>query len=250
MVKLLRKETEPLGLDGKIRQFSEDCHIIISFRCAALMMRAGNFPSGAAAPTAIDAYHRSRVISKDIYSAPNGAMHWWDIGSAGHVAMAMPNGWAMMASCHIEQSWGDCIGTTPVADYTKTTGATYLGWSYDYCGAEIADVHSNNPTSNIPQSNTASTGVPDTYYYMRQQRYASLYGYTGPIDGILGKNSWAGTQRGLRNYGYTGPDDGVPGVNTYKAMQRLAAQWGYTGPVDGELGPNSYKGICRYFNTL
>ena len=40
---------------------------------------------------------------------------------------------------------------------------------------------------------------------------ASHHGYTGPIDGVLGKNSWAGTQRGLADYGYTGPADGVPG---------------------------------------
>lgn len=219
-------------------------------RCASLMWRAGNLPESAAAPSAIEAYYRSTVISKDIGSAPNGAFHWWDIGQDGHVAMAMPGGWAMMASCHVEQSWGDCIGTTSVSTYTQTTGAVYLGWSYDYSGAEIADVHNNNPTNDIPKSNTESTGVPDTYYYMRQQLYASFYGYTGPIDGVLGENSWAGTQRGLRDYGYTGPDDGIPGVNTYKAMQRLAANWGYTGPIDGELGPNSYKGICRYFNTL
>ncbi len=79
---------------------------------------------------------------------------------------------------------------------------------------------------------------------------ASFYGYTGPIDGVLGTASWAGTQRGLRNYGYTGPDDGVPGTNTYKAMQKMASFWGYTGPQDGALGTNSYAGIARYFNTL
>jgi hypothetical protein len=220
--------------------------------CASLMFRAGNLPESSACPSAIDAYHRSKVVSGDYMSAPNGAFHWWDIGSDGHVAMAMPGGWAMMASCHIQQSWGDCIGTTPVGTYTATTGATYLGWSYDYSGAEIADVH-NQPgpsPSGIPQSSTASSGVPDTAYYQRQQVYASKYGYTGPVDGVLGPNSWAGTQRGLKNWGYTGPDDGVPGTNTYMAMQRLAAAYGYTGPIDGELGPNSYRGLARYFNTL
>lgn len=113
--------------------------------CVSLMWRAGNLPESSACPSAIDAYHRSSVVSYDYMSAPNGAFHWWDIGSDGHVAMAMPNGWSMMASCHVEQSWGDCIGTTPVRDYTATTGARYLGWSYDYAGAEIADVHHDNP---------------------------------------------------------------------------------------------------------
>lgn len=221
--------------------------------CASLMWRAGNLPESSACPSAIDAYYRSKIISSNYMNAPNGAFHWWDIGSDGHVAMAMPGGWSMMASCHVEVSWGDCIGSTPVGDYTATTGARYLGWSYDYAGAEIADVHNPQPgplPSGIPQSNTVNTGVPDSAYYQRQQLYAAMYGYTGPIDGVLGPNSWAGTQRGLRNWGYTGPDDGDPGTYTYMAMQRLAAAYGYTGPIDGELGPNSYKGLTRYFNTL
>ncbi|RYH16047.1 hypothetical protein EON65_30730 [archaeon] len=218
--------------------------------CASLMWRSGNLPEASACPSAIECYYRSHIISHDVMSAPSGAYHWWDIGSDGHVAMATTNGWAMMASCHVTESWGNCIGVTSVSSYTSSVGATYLGWSYDYAGAEIADVHSNTPSNTIPQSNTVNTGTPDSAYYMRQQVYASHYGYTGPIDGVLGQNSWAGTQRGLRNYGYTGPDDGVPGTNTYMAMQRLASHWGYTGPIDGELGPNSYKGLARYFNTL
>lgn len=144
--------------------------------CASLMWRAGNLPESSACPSAIDAYHKSRIVSTSYSTAPNGAFHWWDIGADGHVAMAMPNGWAMMASCHVQESWGDCIGSASVSDYTRTTGATYLGWSYDYDGAEIADVH-NQPgpsPSNVPQSSTASSGVPDTYYYMRQQLYVSI----------------------------------------------------------------------------
>ena len=161
--------------------------------CASLMWRSGHLPESADCPSAIDCYYRSHIVSHDYMSAPSGAFHWWDIGSYGHVAMATVNGWAMMASCHIQESWGDCIGTTPVSAYTSTTGAKYLGWSYDYNSAEIADVHGNTPNpSSIPRSATQETGVPDSYYYMRQQKYASFYGYTGPIDGVLGTNSWAG----------------------------------------------------------
>ncbi len=241
------------------------------------MVRAGNLPSSAVCPTAIAAYHKSKIISKDVSSAPSGAFHYWDIGTAGHVAMATTNGWAMMASCHITESWGDCIGVTSVNTYSATTGAKYLGWSYDYAGAEIADVHKPVPPgptpSNLPRTTTEENGVPGPNYYARQQYYVSLlihtfthvaiyltfgaishqaskYGYTGPINGVLGPNSWAGTQRGMRNYGYTGPDNGIPGVNTYMAMQRLAAQHGYTGPINGILGENSYKGIAKYLNTL
>ena len=222
--------------------------------CARLMWMAGRLPESADCPSAKVAYERSNVVSMDSYSAPPGAFHYWDIGEYGHVAMAMPNGWAMMASCHIIESWGSCIGTTPVDTYTSQTGARYLGWAFDYAGAEIQDVHNNKPPaptpSGVPLSQTSSTGVPDNAYYKRQQMWASRFGYQGPVDGVLGENSWAGTQRGLRQYGYDGPDDGVPGINTYMAMQRLAAQHGYSGPVDGELGPNSYRGLATFFNEL
>jgi hypothetical protein len=138
------------------------------------MWRAGNLPDSSACPSAIDAYHKSTIISTNIASAPSGAFHWWDIGADGHVAMATDNGWAMMASCHVTESWGNCIGATSVAGYTSATGARYLGWSYDYDKAEIADVHKPVPPSpGVPRTSTQETGVPDTNYYKRQQIYVS-----------------------------------------------------------------------------
>jgi hypothetical protein len=143
-------------------------------RCASLMWRAGNLPESSACPSAIDAYHKSTIISTNIASAPSGAFHWWDIGADGHVTMATDNGWAMMASCHVTESWGNCIGATSVAGYTSATGARYLGWSYDYDKAEIADVHKPVPPSpGVPRTSTQETGVPDTNYYKRQQIYVS-----------------------------------------------------------------------------
>jgi len=221
--------------------------------CAALMFRAGNLPQSSACPSAIDAYHKSKIISLSANSAPSGAFHYWSIGEYGHVAMATTDGWAMMASCHITESWGECIGVTPVATYTSTTGAKYLGWSYDYAGAEIADVHHGptpTPTSDLPRTTTAENGIPGTNYYHRQQLWASYHGYTGPINGVLGPNSWEGTQRGLQAWGYTGPVNGIPGTNTYMAMQRLASHYGYTGPINGVLGTNSYMGFAKFLNTL
>eukprot|EP01034_Spumella_vulgaris_P021436 gene21436-27467_t len=224
--------------------------------CGALMVRAGNLPSGSVCPTAIDAYHKSTIISTTATSAPPGAFHYWSIGSAGHVAMSMGSGKAFMASCHITDSWGDCIGSNTVSGYSSTTGAKYLGWAYDYAKAEISDVRKPNPPgptptpSGLPRTTCEENGIPGTNYYARQQYWASKYGYTGPINGVLGVNSWIGTQKGLVQYGYTGPQNGIPGVNTYMAMQRLASKYGYTGPVNGVLGENSYKGLAKYFNTL
>jgi hypothetical protein len=227
--------------------------------CASLMWRAGALPESAARDTAYDAYLASSIVSEDCNMAPAGAFHWWKIGADGHVAMAIDTaGWALMASTHVQELWGEAIGIASVSTYSSSTGAEYLGWSYDFAGAEIADVH-HNPVppgpgpgpSPIPHTTTAQDGIPGTIYYMRQQLFASKYGYQGPLDGALGPESWAGTQRGLAAIaGYQGPDDGVPGPNTYEAMQRVAAKYGYQGPIDGELGPNSYRGFATFLNTL
>lgn len=141
------------------------------------MWRSGNLPESAACPSAIDAYHKSTIISHDVGSAPSGAYHWWDIGADGHVAMATSSGWAMMASCHVTESWGNCIGATSVSGYTSATGAKYLGWSYDYNKAEIADVHkpAPNPDTTIPRSTTEDDGIPGFVYYERQQLYVSKF---------------------------------------------------------------------------
>jgi len=69
---------------------------------------------------------------------------------------------------------------------------------------------------------------------------ASHHGYSGPIDGVLGTQSWAGTQRGLADYSYTGPADVVPGTNTHKAMQRLTSHW----PRRRCVGPQLLQGGC------
>ncbi|GAA1360526.1 cutinase family protein [Catellatospora chokoriensis] len=92
-------------------------------------------------------------------------------------------------------------------------------------------------------SGGGSTPVPTLSDGVILQEIAQAGGYTGPVDGIPGVNTWLGTQQVMTGYGYTGPIDGAPGTNTYAAMQRLAQQGGYTGPVDGALGVNSWKGL-------
>ncbi len=225
--------------------------------CAALMVRFGGYSRYA--PSAISAYGMSSIVGHDPSAAPVGAYHWWDIGRYGHVGIDLLGGGTtvFMASSHLADSWGTAIGVNSVPGYNAASGARYLGWSTDYIGQHQpggGGAACTTPTlpegCPVPSSNTATSGSPDAWFWMRLQMYAALNGYTGPIDGVLGVQSWAGVQRGMRDYGYTGPDDGVPGVHTYAAMQRLAAAHGYTGPVDGVLGPNSYRGIARYLNTL
>jgi hypothetical protein len=101
----------------------------------------------------------------------------------------------------------------------------------------------------LPKTTTEQDGVPGPIMWKRAQNWLRIeHGYTGPVDGAPGVNTYAALQRAMRGYGYTGPIDGVPGVNTWAAVQRLAAQWGYTGPIDGVMGPNSWRGFARFLN--
>lgn len=101
----------------------------------------------------------------------------------------------------------------------------------------------------LPKTSTEQDGIPGPLMWRRTQNWLRIKsGYTGPIDGAPGPNTYAALQRNMRNWGYTGPIDGVPGTNTWAAVQRLAAAHGYTGPIDGEMGPNSWRGFARFIN--
>ncbi len=108
------------------------------------------------------------------------------------------------------------------------------------------DPPSNDP---LPKSTTPQDGVPGPVMWMRTQNWLRITsGYTGPIDGAPGANTYSALQRAMRGYGYTGPIDGVMGTNSWKAVQRLASGYGYTGPIDGAMGPNSWRGFARFLN--
>ncbi|WP_320068691.1 peptidoglycan DD-metalloendopeptidase family protein [Micromonospora sp. RTGN7] len=101
----------------------------------------------------------------------------------------------------------------------------------------------------LPKTSTEQDGIPGTIFYKRMQNWLRITsGYTGPIDGAPGANTYSALQRAMRGYGYTGPIDGVMGTNSWKAVQRLASGYGYTGPIDGAMGPNSWRGFARFLN--
>lgn len=67
------------------------------------------------------------------------------------------------------------------------------------------------------------------------------HGYTGPVDGLPGPNTYKALQTSVKDNGYTGPIDGLPGPNTYKALQRRLVKRGtYEGRIDGKLGTATY----------
>lgn len=95
---------------------------------------------------------------------------------------------------------------------------------------------------------TQTVAQPSTALYCQLQELARLNGYTGPINGVLGVNSWKGIQAYLRDtWGYLGPVNGIPGVNTYKAMQRAGNQlawWPTPSAVDGTLETRDWQAFA------
>jgi hypothetical protein len=200
--------------------------------CAALMYWAGNFDRSC--DTATEGSRQSGMVSSDSSVAPRGALHWWRMGSDGHVALDLDGGGGrlLMASSAVS-NFGQGIGTISWAAYS---GTAYAGWSIDFVGQRLSDV-GVRPVIQPPNERTSGLIL---------QRLGQRGGYSGPMDGVPGPNSWRGVQNVLRQFGYTGPIDGIPGPNTFRALQQLAQSAGYTGPIDGVPGPNTYAGVSRW----
>ncbi|ALO09462.1 hypothetical protein AQF52_3868 [Streptomyces venezuelae] len=167
------------------------------------------------------------------------------------------------------KSWPLTIATGAklwIADYgvaagSPRIGTAYPGWAIHQFSDEgsvkgvAVDMNQAKPdafgTAVLPPpgANPVPGGTPAIPLAdgVTLQKIAQFGGYTGPIDGVLGPNSWKGVQTLLTRLGlYTGPVDGAPGTNTYKGLQQLAQRGGYTGPVDGIMGPNTYAGLRNY----
>lgn len=73
-----------------------------------------------------------------------------------------------------------------------------------------------------------------------QRALKKLGYYTGPVEGVLGKNTVKGLQKAAKTTA-----DGAWGKNTSKAVQKMVGV-----PVDGEFGVNSVKGLQRWINKV
>lgn len=121
--------------------------------------------------------------------------------------------------------------------------SAFTGWATPPYGETIPPTGAVTPAS-PPSSITSAQAVT-------LQKIAQQGGYTGPVDGVMGTNSWKGDQTLLHSRGYyDGPIDGVPGTNTYKGLQMLAKDYGYTGPIDGAPGTNTYIGLETYLSAV
>lgn len=225
--------------------------------CEAFVHEAGGFTN--AFETAHLSFEASHIYQIAAGHAPNGWLYHWDyVGSDGvnygHIGFATPGGKALMASSFITTTIHTHLGYINAADYQTVSGHRYLGASPDHGGQFLVGIPHTPPTSGPTKPGrtlaTLGTGVPNTAFYMRLQWYAHLNGYTGPIDGVMGTNSWIAVQKGLRSYGYTGPLDGRPGTYTYEALQKMAHQYGSSDPIDGSLSKADYKAIAKRLNLL
>lgn len=222
--------------------------------CASLMVRFNNLPG--AYPSAIIAYHASKIESANYNKAPVGAFHFWDIGEFGHVAQDLTAGGrtVFMASARTDASWGDAIGIASVAGYTNRTGAKYLGWSLKFgsmsprSASDLGHLYSA-ATVKTPATSTAKWkwSVPDKATQKAiQTALKKRERYTGLEDGVWGVNSVKGIQLTIRNVGYEGLIDGLAGEMTCHYVQVYAEKFGgYKGPIDNKPAENSWAAFLK-----
>lgn len=158
------------------------------------------------------AYADSKIVSRDASKAPLGAVHYWAIGKYGHVAGALGGGRVFMASKFVDVFWGTNVGTTTVDRYTKRTGATYRGWSYNNGDNKI--LFTKPKPAVVKQLTADQKNVIILAKYLNQQKLGSKT--TADKDGKRGKVYWTlvqlnGVKRKdyLKSKGYI--VDGDPG---------------------------------------
>lgn len=219
--------------------------------CLSLMARFNDFAHSW--ETAHDAYRASNILSLDPTTAQVGAFHFWDIGSAGHIAQDLTGGGrvAFMASGRVTTSWGNDIGTAPVQGYTAKSGATYLGWAR-YCGDQAPRAASDLGTGYKPVVSPVANSTwrwtePEADVAEHIQQALKARGrYSGLIDGDWGPLSIQGIQLTIEHVGYTGLIDGKPGPMTCFYTQKYSATYGgYDGPLDKKLGVNTWDSFLR-----
>ncbi|POH63030.1 hypothetical protein C3B61_15275 [Cryobacterium zongtaii] len=102
----------------------------------------------------------------------------------------------------------------------------------------------------LPRTSTAEDGVPGSRMWALMQCLAKFGDYTGPIDGVMGPNSWRGVQYVLSYQGvFTGTRTGVLDTKTMKGLQLMAEGEGFsTGGVNGAQNAQSWRAIAGYLN--
>lgn len=213
--------------------------------------------------SATAAARASAIVSTDPNAAPAGAMHYWNIGSDGHVAVSLGNGYCAMASSRVTESWGTNVGVTSVAGYTSSIGGYYLGWAYTNGDNSVSfsDSYGGSP-STVSSSGDSYSGTDFAFgltteaQLALQKALAALGLYSGDIDGVFGTLSVRATQTLLVREGLLASDyniDGIPGPLYGAALQHLADRFGYSargGTFDGEPGSITSACLVEWANSV
>jgi hypothetical protein len=106
--------------------------------CQGLMWQLCNAILDAPNPAPLSALQASQEAFKagkrtDWWNAPAGAFHYWDLPGTkyGHVGLDLSGKGReiLMASVHVDKTYGVGVGTVSMTAYWRATKATYLGWS-------------------------------------------------------------------------------------------------------------------------
>jgi hypothetical protein len=218
--------------------------------CQAAVVNASIWSGGfvRAYASANDAYHASRIVSKDANKAPLGAVHYWAIGKYGHVAGALGGGRVFMASKFVDTKWGTNVGTTTVDRYTKRTGARYLGWSSSNGVNHVLFTKPKpKPAAKPAASKDWNFKLPTAATQKRIQKALKKKNrYYGLVDGDMKTVSLKAVQLALKEtMGYKGKLDGTIERDGCDLIQDFAKKWGgYSGPNDRKLGEYSWIGFA------
>lgn len=112
----------------------------------ALLHRACALANSADTPYQAWLVSKDHGLWPDHPTAPPGAFHWWSTGGAGHVALDLDGAGTrcLMACSYLAggedfHPGGYYIGTQSVARYTALSDHTYLGWTLNFMGSQMAD---------------------------------------------------------------------------------------------------------------
>jgi hypothetical protein len=107
--------------------------------------------------------------------------------------------------------------------------------------------------ASLPKTTTQYDGVPGPIFWKRLQCMASRDSerpYTGPIDGVMGPNSWMGVSARLRvgKYFLPGPLSSSGDSTVIYALQRWGQAHGFPSWHTGRWNDITYKAVAHNLN--
>lgn len=109
--------------------------------------------------------------------APVGAVHFWKLGTYGHVALGLGGERVLMASTHVDEVWGTAVGVVNISDYnTRVAGETYIGWG-------VSDGANHVTLDTIATASTTITPLEEDD--MKDDERAALFAIKDKLDATV-----------------------------------------------------------------